>query len=501
MNSRKARYSGFVICLAVLLGFSWSAQGIDLPGKEDLGGAVIKTRPRGFPVKSLPADRPAGAAPASVSAVSVNPEKVLVSWEAAAGASEYTVWSGASATVVNRTIGTVAAAGPRRLEAGQAPNSTVYYRVSADYPAQNPGVSAVVSAKTPPVGKNPTATWSAETQVRGEARLMWNHVPNAISYNLQGPGVSPVSGMPPNVPGTSYLVKKLPVGTHTWVVFAVFKGDTGELYFGDESRPGRISIILKQAPESALEGVTGTTEINSGNITPCGGAGQRACCALERDFGACSTGLVQVAGCTGNCTCGGINPLGIKSSGTCAAAMSELSFEMSVPAGAKFRVVVPGVKGRMSDPSVETTVSLKFARKDPGLFCSKIKTLYADLGGSNSALPSNPAVDDWKYRYSFSTPLCNFDFQDNHVDIQIDSNGIPANEDIINDVLRCVSLDPADRRQSRTQLFPKGVAFQVYTQRPDGTYQLKAPAQCDQTPPHYCYLPVEVVCEAIPLTP
>ncbi len=52
-------------------------------------------------------------------------------------------------------------------------------------------------------------------------------------------------------------------------------------------------------------------------ITPCGGAGQRACCLLERQPDtACDKDLVQVPGCSGNCLCAG----GLASSlGTCAA--------------------------------------------------------------------------------------------------------------------------------------------------------------------------------------
>ncbi len=50
----------------------------------------------------------------------------------------------------------------------------------------------------------------------------------------------------------------------------------------------------------------------------CGDEGQRACCLGERAGGACNQGLTQVPGCTGNnCKCGGWNPLGTSSSGIC----------------------------------------------------------------------------------------------------------------------------------------------------------------------------------------
>ena len=51
--------------------------------------------------------------------------------------------------------------------------------------------------------------------------------------------------------------------------------------------------------------------------TTCGGDGERACCLGERSFGACTSGLIEASGCTGDCTCGGVNPLGIRSSGHC----------------------------------------------------------------------------------------------------------------------------------------------------------------------------------------
>jgi hypothetical protein len=55
--------------------------------------------------------------------------------------------------------------------------------------------------------------------------------------------------------------------------------------------------------------------------TSCGGAGQRACCVTERPGGVfgdpCTSGLHEVAGCTGDCKCGGVNPFGVSSIGHC----------------------------------------------------------------------------------------------------------------------------------------------------------------------------------------
>jgi microsomal dipeptidase-like Zn-dependent dipeptidase len=58
-------------------------------------------------------------------------------------------------------------------------------------------------------------------------------------------------------------------------------------------------------------------------ITPCGGEGQRACChgELIDDTDTCHGGFVEIAGCTGDCLCGGgeggANPFQISSNGTC----------------------------------------------------------------------------------------------------------------------------------------------------------------------------------------
>jgi hypothetical protein len=50
------------------------------------------------------------------------------------------------------------------------------------------------------------------------------------------------------------------------------------------------------------------------DIKPCGGEGQRACCVLERSGGACDAGLEERGPCSGDCRCA--NSL-VSSSGTC----------------------------------------------------------------------------------------------------------------------------------------------------------------------------------------
>ena len=55
-------------------------------------------------------------------------------------------------------------------------------------------------------------------------------------------------------------------------------------------------------------------------VAPCGGNGQRACCAGERAGGACDPGLAERDGCKGNCLCGGVSL--VESSGTCQPAVA-----------------------------------------------------------------------------------------------------------------------------------------------------------------------------------
>lgn len=89
---------------------------------------------------------------------------------------------------------------------------------------------------------NPSGFTSTVTSY-GDVVLKWNPVPNAIYYNLQGSGVQQVSGMPPNVTGTTYTVKGLSAGNHSWALFAVFSGPSGP-HFGDESNPSRTSATV-----------------------------------------------------------------------------------------------------------------------------------------------------------------------------------------------------------------------------------------------------------------
>jgi microsomal dipeptidase-like Zn-dependent dipeptidase len=52
-------------------------------------------------------------------------------------------------------------------------------------------------------------------------------------------------------------------------------------------------------------------------VTACGGKGQRACCAVERALKPCNDSLREIAGCSGDCTCGGGARFGERSSSMC----------------------------------------------------------------------------------------------------------------------------------------------------------------------------------------
>lgn len=82
-----------------------------------------------------------------------------------------------------------------------------------------------------------------------------------------------------------------------------------------------------------VPGCDGDCECDPGSIfhsagvcmpaTPCGGEGQRSCCGAERPFKSCDDGLVERAGCSGNCTCfNGPHPA--PSPGTCVKAEPPL---------------------------------------------------------------------------------------------------------------------------------------------------------------------------------
>jgi microsomal dipeptidase-like Zn-dependent dipeptidase len=91
--------------------------------------------------------------------------------------------------------------------------------------------------------------------------------------------------------------------------------------------PGLIELVgyADEGGDGACLGLVtvGSSSGTCHRFTPCGGEGQRACCAAERPGQPCDPGLTEVPGCSGDCFCGGSltgvvddDILGI-SSGTC----------------------------------------------------------------------------------------------------------------------------------------------------------------------------------------
>ena len=76
--------------------------------------------------------------------------------------------------------------------------------------------------------------------------------------------------------------------------------------------------ILRMRNLLLLLGVAFSVVATASYAYACGGLNERACCVTER-VPSCDSGLVEVSGCSGSCTCGGFNPAGIKSLGTCRA--------------------------------------------------------------------------------------------------------------------------------------------------------------------------------------
>ena len=86
-------------------------------------------------------------------------------------------------------------------------------------------------------------------------------------------------------------------------------------------------------------------------VSACGGAGQRACCVGER-VPSCNPGFIEVPGCTtGNCTCGGPNPLGVlKSIGRCVSVTAPASQPVSACGGVGQRACCVGERVPSCNP-------------------------------------------------------------------------------------------------------------------------------------------------------
>ncbi len=110
---------------------------------------------------------------------------------------------------------------------------------------------------------------------------------------------------------SSRCVAVAPCGAEGQRACCIGEGTTGSCRGGLTEVPGCTGNCV------CADGVLGAASSGTCTATtPCGGAGQRACCAGETGFGACHDGLTEVSGCDGNCFCKG-GALGTKSSGTC----------------------------------------------------------------------------------------------------------------------------------------------------------------------------------------
>ena len=209
---------------------------------------------------------------------------------------------------------------------------TTYYYCAISYYTPPPGVkvdpggnselSNVVGVTTLPA-QNPFGFTA--TVLGGSVVLSWDPVPAAVHYILQGPGVDTLAGpgdlVAQGVQGptlriraifASAIVRGLPPGTHSWTLLTSYLGPDGE--FSISELPPAMASVTLPGVVPGTEPVTGTTSFGFDPVTPCGHYGERACCWLETSFGACTDGLIETGGCTGNCRCGGSI---FNSSGTC----------------------------------------------------------------------------------------------------------------------------------------------------------------------------------------
>ncbi len=159
--------------------------------------------------------------------------------------------------------------------------------------------------------------------------------------------------------------------------------------------PGLVEV-LGCTGNCLCPGILGASAITScRSITPCGGAGQRACCMLERKPDtACDAGLVQVPTCSGNCLCAG----GLaSSSGTCAVATgcggkgqrACCALERPFAPCDSGLVEIPGCSGDCSCPALGDrssgmcSVMESIAEPDPGQVAVETATCsmrgYADI--------------------------------------------------------------------------------------------------------------------------
>ena len=157
--------------------------------------------------------------------------------------------------------------------------------------------------------------------------------------------------------------------------------------------------------------------------TPCGGEGQRACC-IDLEGVACKGGLTQVAGCVGNCLCGGINPGGRLSSitscikatacggvgqraccafepgHTCAAGLSEIpgctgdctcGGELNVPLASSSGTCAKLPFAKIDEPGTNETSAVSPSQDDPLRGYADIHVhMFANLGHGGGVMVGEP---------------------------------------------------------------------------------------------------------------
>lgn len=84
-----------------------------------------------------------------------------------------------------------------------------------------------------------------------------------------------------------------------------------EQSFGD-CKPGLVQVQKHNSGQCARAAPGVQSDGICIALSPCGGKGQRACCALERPLKPCNDGLKEIPGCSGDCTCGGFAKQGEK---------------------------------------------------------------------------------------------------------------------------------------------------------------------------------------------
>jgi microsomal dipeptidase-like Zn-dependent dipeptidase len=82
---------------------------------------------------------------------------------------------------------------------------------------------------------------------------------------------------------------------------------------GPACGPGLVKVPICSGNCLCADGIFSSSDTCT-KASACGGKGLRACCALERPLAPCDSGLIEIPGCSGDCSC---PALGDRSSGMC----------------------------------------------------------------------------------------------------------------------------------------------------------------------------------------